>query len=318
VADSVGAVVVSHNSADDLQRCLGALLAAEMVSVVVVVDNASSDGSPGLARAFADQGVRVLEEGVNRGFAGGCNRGFAELPPALPWVAVLNPDVEVEPDTLARCAARLDDQPELAAVAPRLMRPDGVTVDSVGQVLRRLTLEVRDRGYGRALEPELLKPASVLAACGALAVFRRAALAEVAEAAGPWAEHFFCFWEDLELGWRLNNRGWKVEALPQAVATHRRGAGAAGGGGPLRWRRPPELEACVMTNRWMTLARHLHPLDSLPRLPLLLVWDLSLSVAGALRRPAFAGHLRRRWPLVVREWRRWRRAPRRRLAELPR
>jgi cellulose synthase/poly-beta-1,6-N-acetylglucosamine synthase-like glycosyltransferase len=185
-------------------------------------------------------------------------------------------------------------------------------------VLSRATLEVRDRGYGRRLEPSLLQPAPVLAACGALAVFRRVALDSVAEENGPWAEHFFCFWEDLELGWRLTNRGWVVEALPDAVATHGRGSGAAAGRGPLRWRRPPELEACVVTNRWMTLARHLHPLDSLPRLPLLLTWDLLLTVAGALRRPALARHLRRRWPLVVQEWRRRRGAPRRRLAELPR
>lgn len=311
-------MVVSHDSAGDLPACLDALLGAEAVGAVVVVDNASSDGSSDVARSRSDRRLMVCDERVNRGFAGGCNRGYAELPPELPFVAFLNPDVRVEPATLAMSAGRLATGPELAGVAPRLMRPDRVTVDSVGQVLGRITLEVRDRGYGRPLDQALLEPVPVLAACGALAVYRRAALDRVAEAGGPWAEHFFCFWEDLELGWRLANRGWVVETLPEAVAIHGRSAGASAGGGPLRWRRPPALEACVLSNRWMTFARHLHPLDSLPRLPLLLAWDLSLTVVGILRRPALARHLRRRWPLVVMEWRRRRGVPRRRLAELPR
>jgi hypothetical protein len=114
----------------------------------------------------------------------------------------------------------------------------------------------------------------------------------------------------------LVNHGWRIRTCPQAVATHRRGAGAGAGSGPLRWRRPPELEACIVSNRWMTLIRHLHPLDLLPRLPVLLVWDPGMVVVGALRRPAFARALGRRWPLVVGEWRDRRRYPRRRLREL--
>jgi hypothetical protein len=106
-------------------------------------------------------------------------------------------------------------------------------------------------------------------------------------------------------------------AEPEAVARHGRGAGAAAGRGPLRWRRPPELEACVLTNRWMTLIRHLHPRDLVRRLPLLLSWDLALVSLGLLRRPRLAGRLRRRWPLVYREWRLREHTPRMRLAELP-
>jgi GT2 family glycosyltransferase len=315
---SLGAVVVSYESAAELPACLEALLRAAPVAAVVVVDNASRDGSVAVAGAVSDPRLELLALRENLGFAGGCNRGLEALSSELPYVAFLNPDVAVSPGCLERCVARLEREPGLAGVAPMLLRPDGSTVDSVGQVLDRFTLEVRDRGYGQRLTPELLTPSPVLAACGALAVFRRAALESVASGGGPWAEHYFCFWEDLELGWRLANSGFKIVSLPDAVAVHGRGAGAAPGSAPLRWRRPPELEACVLTNRWMTLIRHLHPLDSLPRLPLLLAWDLSLTVAGILHRPALLAHLRRRWPLVVREWRERRRTPRRRLGELPR
>ena len=309
----LGAVVVSHDSADDLPACLTALEAADGLGRILVVDNASQDGSAERARAMS---AEVVEEEVNSGFSGGCNRGFRELASSVDHLAVLNPDVEVSPDCLARCVQALEEDPHLAAVAPRLMRTDGQTVDSVGQVLHPLTFEVRDRGYGRPMTAELLETRSVLAPCGALAVFRRAALEETSDGPGPWAGHFFCFWEDLELGWRLRNRGWSIHTCPDAVAMHRRGGGADEGTGPLRWRRPPELEACVLTNRWMTLIRHLHPLDLAPRAPLLLLWDPAMVAAAVLRRPAVISHVKRRWPLVLAEWRGRRRFPRRRMNEL--
>ena len=313
---AVGVIVVSHDSADDLAACLGALLAADGVSRVVVVDNASTDGSADIVRGFDDPRLVLIGLDDNIGFAGGCNRGFAALSDVA-VVATCNPDVVVAPDCLKRAAATLAFDRSLGAVAPRLMRPDGRTVDSVGQVLARGRLEVRDRGYGRPLDPPLVRPVEVLAPCGALGLYRRAALEAVAGPDGPWAEHFFCFWEDLELGWRLVRAGWRIRANPDAVASHRRGAGAVSGSGPLRWRRPPHLEACVITNRWMTLLRHIHGVDLAWRLPLLLPWDLGLVVVGIVRRPSVARHLARRWPLVMDEWRRRRREPRPRLVELP-
>lgn len=316
MSPGVGVVVVSHDSADDLPACLDALTSAEAVDRIVVVDNVSGDGSRDIARSAGDSRIAVVEEPVNSGFAGGCNRGFRELAARYDVLAFLNPDVAVNRDCLSHCAEALDAGPELAGVAPMLMRADGDTVDSAGQVLKGANLEVRDIGYGRPPSPDLYKPRPVLAACGALAVFRTSALAEVADEHGPWAQQYFCFWEDLELGWRLTNRGRRIRTCPEAVATHRRGGGAAPGSGPLRWRRPPHLEACMLSNRWMTLIRHLHPLDLAPRLPLLLVWDSATVAAGGARRPSLIGHLKRRWPLVMDEWRSRSRYPRRRLREL--
>lgn len=309
-------VVVSHESAADLPRCLDALTGAAGVGSIVVVDNASKDGSADVVRSFDDPRVRLLALDANTGFAGGCNRGYAALD-GFEWAAFVNPDVDIAPDCLIESMAAAGDDSAIAGIAPRLMRPDGTTVDSVGQVLDRRTLEVRDRGYGEPLTDELLEQRQVLAACGALAIYRREALEAVSEERGPWAEHFFCFWEDLELGWRLTNRGWRVMAAPEAVAVHGRGAGAAVGSGPLRWRRPPELEACVLSNRWMTLIRHLDVRDLVRRLPVLLPWDLFLTAAGVLRRPRLAGHLWRRLGLVYRELDRREHLPRKRLSELP-
>ena len=313
----MGVVVVSHNSEKDLKGCLQALARDQSVGLVVIIDNASADDSVAQARTAGGDKIEVLALDSNTGFSGGCNRGYQFLRDQAEYVAFMNPDVRVKPGCFERCVAVMEANPRVGCVAPLLMRPDGVTVDSAGQVLKLGRLEVQDRGYGEVLGPDLSVSCPVLAACGALAVFRREALESVMEEGGPWAERFFCFWEDLELGWRLNNADWQVLFEPSARAEHGRGAGAAAGTGPLRWRRPPELEACIITNRWMTLVRHLHGLDLMWHAPVLLAWDFALVIAGVLRRPSLARHLFKRWPLVWRELQSRGRRARKRLSELP-
>lgn len=310
-------VIVSHNSEKDIESCLKALAGDERVGSVVIIDNASTDSSVEISRRIGGDKVEVVALDENTGFAGGCNRGYARIRDDAGYMAFMNPDVRVEPGFFRRCVEVMEANRHVGCVAPLLIRPDGVTVDSAGQVLKPVTLEVQDRGYGEALGPELSTSCRVLAACGALAVFRREALESVLEDEGPWAEDYFCFWEDLELGWRLNNAGWQISFEPTARAEHGRGAGAAPGSGPLRWRRPPELEACIISNRWLTLIRHLHGLDLLWRAPVLLAWEFVLVGAGIVRRPSMAHHLFRRWPLVLGELRGRRRRLKKRLFDLP-
>ena len=312
---STAAVVISFNSAEDLPVCLEALKSARALDSILVVDNASSDDSVEIALSF---GVDVLESSRNSGFAGGCNAGFCRLGPGVDMAAFLNPDVRVEPDVFEHCRRSFREDPRVGAVAPLLLRPGLKIIDSAGQCLRPQSLEVEDRGYGRPLDDFPLSARPVLAACGALAVYRMQALGDaVDEHEGPWADSYFCFWEDLELGWRLNNLGWKTVFEPAARAVHIRGGGAAPGRGPLRWRRPPDLEACILSNRWMTLLRHLHSRDFLRHLPFLLLRDPLLAGAGILRRPVLLRHLIRRWPLIRRELKMRGGRPRRRLEELP-
>lgn len=310
----IAAVVISYNSAEDLPGCIESLKAEGGAGRILVIDNASSDDSVFRARAA---GAELRENRENTGFAGGCNAGFAELADSCEFLAFLNPDVRLLPGCLSSCVRSLREDPEAGGIAPLLLRPGGELIDSAGQCLKARTLEVEDRGYGQAVEGFPLNDRPVLAACGALAVFRVQALLDVLEDSGPWAEAFFCFWEDLELGWRLNNRGWKILFNPEARAIHRRGAGAGAGRGPLRWRRPAHLEACILSNRWMTLIRHLHYRDFLRRIPVLLIWDKAVTGAGILRRPSLLRHLLRRLALVLREWRMRKDRPRRRLKDLP-
>jgi len=310
-----GAVVVNYNSGTDLTQCLAALLAQEPPVAVVVVDCASTDSSQAVA-ASPPPGVRAVLLQENVGFAGGCNRGLEALGADCDVVGFFNPDCFPSPQYFRVCLEVLAHNPRVGGVAGRLVRPGGELLDSCGQTLTPLLLRVRDRGYGRPAAGAFLVADRVLAACGAAAVFRRRALEEVAVEGRVFPEEFFAFWEDVDLGWRLGNAGWQVRYEPEAVAVHRRGGTAGPGSGRLIFRRPPELAACVILNRWGTLVRNAHWIDLALRLPLLLAADVGLTAAVAVRQPRLLPALVRGVPRLRHAVRVRRRLVQRRLKEL--
>lgn len=312
----VAAVVVNHNGGEDVPRCLEALRRQSLPVEVVLVDCASTDGS----RRWAmdpPAGVRSLPLEANLGYAGGCAEGLSAVPSAE-VIGFFNPDCFPEREFFARCLAVLASGDRVGGVAPRLVRPGGEVLDSCGQMLTPWLLRVRDRGFGESAAGRYLKLEDVLAACGAAMVYRRAALQAAAVGGEAFPREFFAFWEDLDLGWRVCNAGWRVVYEPSAVAVHRRGATARPGGGRLIFRRPPQLQACILLNRWATLLRNLATVDFLLRLPLLSLADLAMVFAVCGRRPAVCAHLFKDLPRLRLAWRQRRARPRRRLRELPR
>src|SRR4051794_7536093 len=116
---TVDVVVVSYNSRDRLRACVEALAAAPSVHVVVV-DNASSDGS---LDAVCDLPVTAIQTGTNGGFAYGCNVGTRAG--SSPYVLLLNPDTALPPAALDALVAVLGADPRVGAVAPRIVGDDG-------------------------------------------------------------------------------------------------------------------------------------------------------------------------------------------------
>jgi len=312
---TAAAIVVNHNGGDDLAHCLAALSVQTVPVEIVLVDCASTDSSRSLVTSPPER-VRVLALGVNAGYAGGCAAGLAALGPEVETVGFFNPDCFVAADFFAVCIVVLAGDMRIGGVAGRLVRPDGATLDSCGQVLTPFALRVHDRGYGLPEGGAYLHSVQVLAACGAAMVYRRVALEAAAVEGAVFPTEFFAFWEDLDLGWRVTNAGYRVIYEPAALAVHRRGATASPGRGRLLTRRPPALAAGAMVNRWATLARNLHWVDFLLRLPVLLPWDMATIVWLSLPRPAVAGALIRALPRLRMALRERRRLPQRRLGWL--
>jgi GT2 family glycosyltransferase len=215
------AVVPNWNGRRWLDGCLRALAAQERAfDEIVVVDGGSTDGSrEALARDWP--AVRVVALGRNLGFAAAANRGVAAVAGA-DAVALVNTDVELAPDWLARTLAALAAGHAVAAVATKMVSlRDRSVLDDCGDVLRRDGV-CEQRGRGRADDGRWDAPGEVFSACAGAALYRRAAL----EAVGGFDERLFAYLEDVDLGLRLRLAGWRCRYEP-AVARHW-GGGSSG------------------------------------------------------------------------------------------
>jgi N-acetylglucosaminyl-diphospho-decaprenol L-rhamnosyltransferase len=232
VESAVTVAVVSFNTRDDLLGCLRSLKpeAEAGRAQVVVVDNASTDGSASAARESAPW-ARVLEAGSNLGFGRAVNLVAAET--RSPWLACANADVALEPGALEALLAAGAD-PTVGCVAPRLVLADGSTQHSVYPFptlpftamfnlgLHRLSRRLGDRlcleGFW---DPERAR--AVPWAIGAFLLLRRDAFL----AAGGFDAQQWMYAEDLDLGWRLHAAGWITRYEPRARVLHSAGAATA-------------------------------------------------------------------------------------------
>jgi N-acetylglucosaminyl-diphospho-decaprenol L-rhamnosyltransferase len=223
----VTAVVVNYNARDHLLECLRSLR-ADGVEEVVVVDNASTDGSRA-AVARLDREVEVVPTGGNLGFGAAANRGLAVA--RGEYVAVLNPDVVVESGTMKALAAALDADAGLGAVAPRVDNPDGTLYpsvrafptlsDAVGHAFLGFVAPRNrfSRRY-RMLDWDHARASDVDWASGTCLMLRATALGDQAR----FDESYFMYVEDVDLCWRLHDAGWRVGYEPAGRVVHTVGA----------------------------------------------------------------------------------------------
>ncbi|MBN1484707.1 MAG: glycosyltransferase family 2 protein [Chloroflexia bacterium] len=249
-------LVVSWNVRELLAGCLrsvqASLAGAGLSARLLVVDNASCDGSAAMVRqTFPEVQVLALEE--NRGFAGGSNAGLAELglftPPRSaeigtplsggavgedacpPYVLLLNPDVEVPPGAIATMRSYLAAHPQVGLVGPQLRYPDGRPQSSRRRFPRPGTLFWEStplerlwprnpwvRHYRLEDRPSEI-PQEVDWLVGACLLLRTEALRQV----GSLDEGFFLYFEELEWCQRIQQAGWRVVYLPQVEVVHYEG-----------------------------------------------------------------------------------------------
>ncbi|MFM8415208.1 MAG: glycosyltransferase family 2 protein [Planctomycetota bacterium] len=225
----VTVVIVNFNGGEHLPRCLECLARqSSLPERIVVIDNASSDESLAAARTLVGATPALVGRttfdaaGRNLGFAAASNRGLAMA--TTDFVALLNPDAFPEPGWLGCLVAAAAAHPECAAFGSRQMLAgyEGV-LDGIGDRWHVSGLAWRE-GHGRRLEPADLAAREIFSACAAAALYRRAALVE----AGGFDEDYFCFGEDVDLGYRLRLAGHRARYVPDAVVAHIGGASSEG------------------------------------------------------------------------------------------
>jgi len=212
VSDAVAVVVITHQSADHLADLLQALLPQlHEDDELTVIDNASTDGTPRLARSFGER-VQVIETNANLGFAGGCHVGAEST--RAPLLLFLNPDSQPQQGCLERLRAAASEHPDWGAWQATVLLDDE-RINTSGGVVHYL-------GFGWAGDCE--RPISVLPGedreisfpSGAAMLVRRSAWEQL----GGFDRDYFMYGEDLDLGLRLWLAGHRVGLVPGARVTH--------------------------------------------------------------------------------------------------
>lgn len=289
------AIVVPNR---DGRRWLPGMLAALRAQTrpadrIVVVDDGSRDDSVAWLREQRD--VAVVARASNGGFAAAVNDGVAAVADC-DAVALVNTDVELAEDWLARTVAALEAHGDAGAVACKMVGMDDPgLIDDAGDALRRDGV-CEQRGRGHRDVGQFDAPGEVWGACAGAALYRRAAL----EGIGGFDESYGMYLEDVDVALRLRLAGWTTRYEP-AVARHA-GAGSGSAVGYYVARNTMILVARWFPARWLpyvtyrqaawlaaaarrgprALAEHLRGLAAaIPRLPA--AWRARHGVGGTQR-----------------------------------
>jgi GT2 family glycosyltransferase len=219
----VTVAIVNWNGERFLDRCLSALLAQTVTPhEIILVDNASSDASLDIVRRYPS--VRILELNENLGFARGNNVAIQTAAAESEWIALLNPDAFPEPCWLEALVSAARENVEVDVFGSKLINAaDPSVLDGAGDAYHISGLVWR-MGHGVPVASLSAQVSEVFSPCAASALYRRSALLEV----GGFDEDYFCYVEDVDIGFRLRLAGYRCLFVPASVV-HHVGSGTTGG-----------------------------------------------------------------------------------------
>ena len=256
--DHVSVTLVTYNSGRFIKRCLESVLEQTYTKLeVIVIDNASTDGTADILEHFEDRcSIHYNEENV--GFAAAQNQAIGISQGH--WVLTLNPDVLLQQDFIEQLVNAADLDPKAGTICGKLLSinssfdlPEKQLVDSTGifftPTLRHLdrgSLEV-DNGHYREFE-------YVFGATAAAALYRRKMIEDISILGEFFDEDFFVYREDADVAWRAQLFGWRCLYTPEAVGYHVRSV--------LPGRRralPPEINMHSVKNRFLMRIKNMTP-----------------------------------------------------------
>ena len=221
-AGRLSIVIPNWNGRHFLGTCLDSLRAQTCPDIeVIVVDNASADGSPDYIRARYPE-VVLIELARNRGFTGACNTGMDAARGA--FVALLNNDTELAPNWAEEIVKAFEQHADVGMAASKMLLFDRRdTFHTAGDFFTTDGC-AGNRGVWEKDEGQYDRADYVFAACGGSSVYRKAMLDQI----GLLDDDYFFLLEDIDLAWRAQLAGWKALYVPSAVVYHR--LSATGGG----------------------------------------------------------------------------------------
>jgi len=225
VSETLGLVVIGYRSDEVWKPFFDSLRSSTISPAAIVIVENSPDISPALER-FSDLPITVVHRRDNPGYGTAANAGVAALSQDIAHIVICNPDVTLHPEALARLLSTLETDVHTGTVGPRLLTARGEVYPSA-----RAIPGIRI-GIGHALlgnvwptnpwsrmylgDYERTESRSVGWLSGAFLLVRRAAF----DAVGGFDEGYFMFFEDVDLGFRLKQGGFRSVYVPAAEVTH--------------------------------------------------------------------------------------------------
>jgi len=229
----VSVIIVSYNTKKLTLQCIKSVLneGSDLKKEIIVVDNASSDGSREEIRKIKS-GCRIIVNDINLGFAKACNLGIKSAKGK--YILLLNSDTKVKKQSIKKLIDFADKSKKIGAVGPKLLNPGGTVQASV---FRQPTVKRAFRQYflndGKLLDkyaPGDKKPVSVEVLVMAAFLISP----EAKEKVGLLDERYFMYYEDFDYCKRVLEKGLKIYYLPLAEVVHHHGASAGESRG--QWR----------------------------------------------------------------------------------
>jgi GT2 family glycosyltransferase len=216
-------VIVNWNGGQFLERCLTALMDQTVkAQEIILLDNASSDGSLEIVRRFPF--VRLIALDQNSGFARGNNLAIKAASEESEWIALINPDAFAEPRWLEALLAAVGSNQGFDVFGSKLLNAaDPLLLDGAGDAYH-VSGRIWRMGHGMPVSAGTEHEREIFSPCAAAAIYRRSTLHEV----GGFDEDYFCYVEDVDFSFRLRLAGHRCLYVPQSMA-HHVGSGTAGG-----------------------------------------------------------------------------------------
>ncbi len=285
--------ILNTNEMRFLPRCVDAVLNQTYTDYeCVVIDNASTDGSPEWVEANRPA-VKIIRNASNEWYCGGHNIGIRETSSEL--LLLLNSDVFIEPDFLEKMVEGIDADEKLGGVQGKLWKildpvgdvppPDKRYIDTTGILMTRSRRNF-DRFQESFDDGTFDDPGPVFGPDGSAPLYRRSMLEDIA-IDGEYFDTTFKIYRDVvDLSWRARSRGWKFAYVPNAKGYHVRGFSPR-----KRKKQPLFFRRLSYRNRYLTLLKNEQTRSLLPHLPEFLGFEIMM-----------LGHVLFREPSLVCAW----------------
>lgn len=221
----ISIIIVNYNTKNCLRNCLNSVYETIhcIAFEIIIVDNASSDGSQGMVRTEFSQ-VHLIENERNLGFGAANNQALAIMDGR--YALLLNTDTILKENAVSELFSFMENQPNAAMACGQLLNADGSKQNSIAPFPSIATLlfnmplleKIFPQKYP-SKRYDHKKPVEIDSGIGACLIVRRKAIEEV----GLFDERYFFFFEETDWAWQMKKVGWKIFHVPTAYIYHFQG-----------------------------------------------------------------------------------------------